>query len=203
MNLFIQESRFRIILFADTDPFLIKNLASGILDCKINACGDAEYQSIINHPKYGDTTHGMYFSIQPALGRLETLHIVKEPSIQRKIEIAKLRAPAFRLLQQHYNEAMIDNIYGFSEFDPFVINYFLKNKIAMEESASYFKHDPEFYTAELSLIVESVIDDRFRLFTICNMWKNKINNCTTQEEIDRLIAPMIQSIRFYGANIDV
>lgn len=203
MNLFIQESRFRIILFADTDPFLINNLASGIIDCKVNTCDDVGYQNIITHPKYGDTTHGMYFQTPPSGGRLDTLYIMQEPSIQRKIELLKLRAPAMRALQKHYNEETVTNLYGFGEFDPFVIKYFLKNKIAMEECASFVKQDPEFLADELSLIVESVIDDRFRLFTVCNMWKNKINQCTTQEDIDRLLLAMLRSLRLIGTDIDV
>jgi hypothetical protein len=98
---------------------------------------------------------------------------------------------------------MVPNLYGFGEFDPFVISQFLKDHVAMSESAELLQQDPDFLASELGLITESVIDDRFRLFTVATMWKNKINKCFTQEDIDKLSLPMMNSFKQTGVQIDV
>lgn len=203
MNLYIQESRYGIVLFADTNPFLVNNIASGILDCKVNSCDDQVYSDIMTHKNYGDTTHGMFFTKTPSLRKIDTMHLKDEPLIRHKIELVKLRAPAFRQLLRYYNEEVIPNLYGFGEFDIFIIDRMLKDKAAMTEYANLLKQDTDFLTSELSLRVESAMDDRFRLFTVCSMWASKINNCTTQDDIDRLMSPMKSSIKIIGTDINV
>jgi len=203
MQFYLEENRYSIILFADTDPFLVNNIVSGIIDCRVRYTTKENYDKIVNHEKYQDLTHGIYLKNGHITdGRIDTLYIANDVSIQRKIELIKLRAPAFRRLLHFYNEMMVPNLYGFGEFDPFVISQFLKDHVAMAESAELLQQDPDFLASELGLIAESVIDDRFRLFTVATMWKNKINKCFTQEDIDRLSLPMMNSFKQTGVKID-
>jgi hypothetical protein len=51
----------------------------------------------------------------------------------------------------------------------------------------------EFAKEELSMIVESVYIDHFRLFTICNFWKKSINQITTIEEMNELLPKIRKS----------
>jgi len=204
MQFYLEENRYNIILFATDDPFLINNVASGIIDCRVRYANKDNYDKIINHPKYQDLTHGIYIKDGYQVdGRVDTLYIATDESVKRKIELIKLRVPAFEKLLSFYNQMMIPNLYGFNEFDPFVINHFLKDPIAIAESAALLQQDPEFLATELALIAESVIDDRFRMFTVATMWKNKINKCFTQTDIDRLTVPMMNSFKQTGVRIDV
>jgi hypothetical protein len=58
---------------------------------------------------------------------------------------------------------------------------------------------PQAARNELEMISESIHIDQFRIFTICNMWKKKINQMQTIEEIDNVIEKIIKS--FYSAGI--
>lgn len=204
MHFYLEENRYNLILFASKDPFLINNVASGILDCSVKWTSETNYEKIINHEKYQNLLHGIFIrSGHRTDCRLDSVYIANEPSIRRKIELIKLRTPAFAALLQYYNEMMVPNLWGFGEFDPFVIHHFLKDPIAIKECADMISQEPDFLEAELRMVTESLLDDRFRLFTVATVWKNKINDCQTQEDINRLMEPMYDSFKQRGVRIDV
>jgi hypothetical protein len=66
------------------------------------------------------------------------------------------------------------------------------------EYAEIMNLTPEFAKQELSMIVNSIAEDRFRIFALCNMWREKINKCYTQADIDKLSDPMLSTFWMAG-----
>lgn len=199
MNFYIEETGFKVIVYAGKNPYLINNLCSGVLNCRVLHCESIGYESIVNHMKFNLPKNGSYFGHNS----LECLPLSEHPRIQNLIKVLNLRAPAFDKLLEHYNQAMISNLWGFGDLDVIAVKQSLTDKLAMSEYAAIMRQDADFATSELSLIVDSIIDDRFRIFSVCSMWKEKINNCFTQEEIDRLMLPMKHSFKASGIRNDV
>ena len=194
MNLYIEENGYRIIVGAGNDPFLINNIASGILNCTIRMCNQHTYTNITTHKNFQDGDTGIMFS---ATG-LETVTLAAFPEVQKLINLIKIRTPAFKKLLELYNMASLPNLYGFGPVDPIIIELALKDPAAISDYAELMNQDADFVKSELSMIVDCIKDDRFRIFTVSTLWKNKINQCQTETEINNLLEPMHKSFHMIG-----
>jgi len=199
MNLYLEENSYKIIVGAGTDPYLINNISSGILDCVIRVCKNIAYDAITSHKNFKNLEDGIYFGPNG----LETISLKDKPRIQNIINLINLRTPAFKQLLELYNQASLPNLYGFGPMDPVVIKHTLSDNVAISEYATVMNLDECFAKSELNMIVESIWDDRFRIFTICNMWKERINQCYTREDIDKLYGPMKNSFNGVGISVNV
>jgi hypothetical protein len=193
MFYYLQDHVANAILLITEDVFLINNIKAGILDCHVytfthrNETVDIIEQH--NNSNYGIKLAGLGVS---------EFSLDEFPDVKRKQELVNIRKPAFELLLHCANTAIAKNQYGFNDQDIDYIQHALKSPTTIAEYAQVMKLNPEFAKEELSMIVDSVFQDRFRIFTVCNMWKEQINKCVTVEEVSNITPLIKDSFVFAG-----
>jgi hypothetical protein len=195
MYYYLEDYSTNAVIFVTSDVHVINNLMSGILDCHRFVVYDDETFKILNE-------HGSKISNDTGIkflkGSIEEFSIDAFPDLKRKQELVKIRAPLFKLLLQHANRFAASNRYGFWYTDEFTIKYALSNPSMIEEYASIMNISADFAKQELTLIVDSILADNFRIFTVCNMWKERINKCNTYEDAEKLRVPIEQTFWLAG-----
>jgi len=196
MLYYLQDHASSFIIFISQNTYLINNLRSGILDCHFYSIEPGptanRIQEYINKE---ENNKGIKFSFNG----LEEFSLDEFPDVQNKQRLIKIRSKAFKVLLDHANAYRSKNIYGFYPADPFVIERALEDQNRINEYAQVMKIDPQAARSELKMIIDSIQIDQFRIFTICNMWKQKINQITTIDESEDIIKKIIKS--FYSAGI--
>lgn len=193
MFYYLQDHIANAILLITEDIFLINNIKAGILDCHVYTFAHRnETVDIIE--QHVDTDYGIKIA---GMG-VSKFSLDEYPDVKRKQELVRVRKPAFESLLHYANTAIAKNQYGFSEYDIGYIQHALTNPVAISEYAHLMKLNAEFAAQELTMIVDSVFQDRFRIFTVCNMWKEQINKCTTADEIADLMPLIKDSFSFAG-----
>jgi hypothetical protein len=195
MFFYLEDYASKAILYAHTDLMLITNLQSGILDIhKRILIGGPTADKIQAHGRLHTNDIGIKFGQNTVVEFL----LDNFPDAKRKQELIKLRAPLFEKLLVQSRLACANNSYGFNVGDDIYIRYALNQSNCINEYAEIMNLSPEFAKQELTMIVNSIADDRFRIFAICNMWKERINKCYTQADIDRLAEPMLSTFWMAG-----
>lgn len=193
MFYYLQDHVANAILLITENVFLINNIKAGILDCHVYSFAHRnETVDIIE--QYNDSNRGIKLA---GLGVSE-FSLDEFPDVKRKQELVNIRKPAFELLLNCADNAIAKNQYGFNDHDIEYIQHALKSSTAIAEYATVMKLNPEFAKEELSMIVDSVFQDRFRIFTVCNMWKEQINKCVTIDEIRNVMSLIKDSFVFAG-----
>jgi hypothetical protein len=190
MFFYLEDHATGIILFIDNDPFIVKNLKSGILDCNIFSFDskDATVTNILDHL---DKESNEGIKLQPF--GLKKFDLTEYPEIKNKIHLLRIRSKAFKILQKKAEIYRSKNCYGFHPADIFSINTALTSQDRIDEYAQVMNINPRLARQELEMISESAHTDQFRIFTVCEMWKSKINKTTTSEEVETLIEIIIPS----------
>jgi len=186
MHYYLEDLASGAILLITPDLFLINNIKSGILDCHRHSLS-SEYVPTINqisqHNKLTTNSTGIRFT---PTGLFE-FSLDEFPEAKQKQYLVKIRLPAFKLLLESANSARSNNRYGFAPGDDLYIKEALNNPTALADYARINNIDVDFAKEELSMIVESIFIDNFRIFSVCNMWKERINKCTTEDEISKIL----------------
>jgi hypothetical protein len=201
MIFYLVDSQNDAILFISDDIFLVNNIKSGILDCERRVLNNDSYfisEQIKNYINSSNDTIG----IKLVSNQIVEFSLKEFPFTIKKKELAQIRKIAFEELLFGARSSRAKNIYGFNLGDEFYIKNALNNNLALEEYASIMKIDTEFAKQELSLIVDSIFLDNFRIFTVSNMLKEKINKCVTREEIEKIL-PIIKNSFWMAGVADV
>jgi hypothetical protein len=196
MIYYLEDHATYAVIFITDDVFLINNIRDGILDChvKVFSTSSSTTETLIAHGQ--KTNNDTAIKITP-IGPREFL-LDNYPELKQKQELVKLRLPAFTALLDSSRKYRVSNQYGFDACDIDAIKYSLDNPIAVAEYARVMDMTPEFAQQELSMIVTSQLQDNFRIFTICDKWKKRINQATTGEEVAALLDPIKQSFWLAG-----
>lgn len=196
MIYYLEDHATYAVLFITEDIFLINNIRDGILDCHVKVFSKSSLttEKLTTHGKKDTNDTGIKMS--PA-GPQE-FSLDKFPEIKQKQELVKLRKPAFDVLLDSSRKYRASNQYGFDSVDASAIRYALGNPSAIAEYSQVMNINPEFAQQELSMIITSLDQDNFRIFTICDMWKNQINQCTSTAEINNLLEPIKSSFWLAG-----
>lgn len=186
------------VLLITEDLFLLNNIRSGILDCYARKFSipkiDQTAAALFAH--CDKTTNDTGMKIVP--GGVFEFPLDDHPEFKRKQELVKLRKTAFEVLLDSASRFRINNTYGFFEHDANAINHALTDPAAVNEYAKVMNATPEFAREELTMIRDSFYQDNFRIFTVCKMWKEKINKCESIDEINTLIPSIKQSFWLSG-----
>lgn len=194
MFYYLEDHVSKNIFFISPNPYLINNLRSGILDCHFFSIDSGEDANrLLKHIKKDENNLGIKFSTNG----LEEFPL--NDILRNKQKLTKIRARAFTVLLNEANVYRSKNIYGFYPSDPFIIKEALTDQNRIYEYVQTMNITEEAARSELNMIIDSIYIDQFRLFTICNMWKKKINKITTIEECENIIKKIIKS--FYSAGI--
>lgn len=189
MHYYLEDFTVNAILLITQDVFLINNLMSGVLDCTRCTLASSNGHTIEKLEVHGyQETNDTGIKFTP--NGLVEFSLDDYPEVRRKQELIKIRKPAFELLLESAKSARSNNMYGFAPGEEFYIKHALDNPNSINEYAQVIGIDPEFAKEELSMIVDSIFLDNFRIFTVCTMWKERINKCNTKEEIDKLLSPI-------------
>jgi hypothetical protein len=194
------------VLFGHQNKHIVVSLGSGILGSQVCFTSDLvavhTILNFVNHPGQMGIQ-----GIAPLKGSSGLKHQVRSPGsfilserpqIVEKINLIKTRRPAIEVLWNSYQTAMALNTHGFFNDISIIIEPNLNNPQRIAEYASVMGISKEFALQELSMISESTKIDNFRLFTMCNYWQMKINDCTTADEINSLIDLIQQSFWSVG-----
>jgi hypothetical protein len=175
-----------IVLFADTDPYLVSNLAEGILNCKLGQypLNDQLSDVLLEYSKTDATFNGI--KIDFIKSQTSNVSLENFPELQYNRQLISLRYIAFKELLHNYKLCLFRSSFGFNDIDALTLNYGVTNEQCISEYARITNATAEFAKSELSLIHESVLQERFRAFTAALEFKKKINNTTTMEEINKL-----------------
>ena len=183
MTYYLEDHASGIIVAASSDLFVITNLKSGIIDCHLKVSSNNDLESIV------DTHKPVFTGVALQKGNDIVYKSVSEfKFIKEKITLAKLRKNCFVELINQVKLSNLKNLTGFDFGDEVYVQYALSNNDALREYASVTGTSEEFAKKELELISKSAIEDRFRIFTVATMIKNKINQVTTTEQATELIA---------------
>jgi hypothetical protein len=183
---YLEDHATGAILFIHRDPYLVSNLKSGILDCYLHVLSNGEITATLLH------THSNPDTILK-MGPDRLVELPMTDLLRKKQEYIKLRAPAFELLLKVSEKYRNKNLYGFHISDMSVIQNALSNQSKLEEYAQVMGIDTTFAKSELSMIVESVYIDQFKIFTVCNLWKQRINTCTDANTMQQYMPLIAQS----------
>ena len=187
----LKEYTLNAILSINQDVYIINNLMSGILDCQRIIIDDATGKLIEKHFVRNNLKKIIaYFPDK----KIKIHDVDHYPDVEKKTKLAALRTPAFEVLLQYYRNATAHNQYGFSDFDVFNIYNAIQKNENVQEYAEIMQQDASFAKNELTLLSQSLLEDNFRIFTVCQLWKKKINKCYTQEQINNVIAQMQNSV---------
>jgi hypothetical protein len=193
MFYYLEDHATGAILFIHQDPYLVSNIKSGILDCYLHVLTNgAVTANILQTHSNPDTV------LKMAPNRLAELPITD--ALRKKIDCIKLRRPAFELLLESSKKYRNKNLYGFHTSDMDVIQHALTNRNKLEDYAQVMGIDVEFAKKELSMIVESVYIDQFKIFTVCNLWKQRINDCNDFDTMQQYM-PLISKSFSLDPNI--
>jgi hypothetical protein len=120
------------------------------------------------------------------------------PDVADKLKFIQLRKPAFEKLLTQYQFVSSVNTFGFGPLDISSVKYALDNPNIIFEYAGILKTTEDFAKQELSMLYNSVMSEQFRIFAVCNYWKDTINKATTKEDIDSIILKIPKSFSLQG-----
>jgi hypothetical protein len=109
-----------------------------------------------------------------------------------------IRKPCFEKLLKCINTYSLSNNIGFQLGDEQIITHALTDNRALEEYAEVQNISSEFAKKELTLISQSVLRDRFRVFTVSTLLKNKINQITNETDVPEILELINKSFTLYG-----
>lgn len=197
MHYYLEDFTVNAILLTTPNILLMNNLMSGVLDCQRHTLLSSNTITIDKLEEHGNCSTsdtGIKFSPN---GLIE-FSLDDYPEVRKKQELIKIRRPAFELLLQCSERARSNNRYGFVMGEEVYIKHALSNPNAIAEYAQVMGMSAEFAKEELSMIVDSIFLDNFRIFTVCNMWKEKINKCQTVDEVTSLLKPISDTFWMAG-----
>lgn len=180
MKFYLEDYSSGAVLLISDDVFLVNNVKSGILDCAVGASDESVITSAIqDHLDKNNTAIGI--SASGELFSLRTFNFVQE-----KIKLVKIRTILYKELLQTLNKHQSINQIGFRAGDDLYIKTALTDPTALAEYASIQGISTEFAGKELKLISESSAKYNFRLFVISSYLKNKINQTTSEEDVEKI-----------------
>lgn len=196
MIYYLEDHATYAVIFITEDLFMINNLRDGILDCHVRVFSTASLttEKLLEHGERATNDTGIKMS---PTGPQE-FSLAEYPALKQKQELIKLRKPAFAALLDSSRKYRVTNQYGFDTADLSAIEYALKDPASVAEYAQIMQMTPEFAHQELSMILTSLLQDNFRIFTVCNMWKSQINQCTTADELNKMLDPIKKTFWIAG-----
>lgn len=189
---YLEDHSSKAILIASNDVFLLGNIRSGILDCylkKIDTVDKKLINLIKSHSNLTPVKKGIRL-INGGIG-LSSISLENFPETKNKYDLIRIRQPAFEILLDEHKNYISRISLGFQKNDYLNIHLALSHRSALEFYAKMTGVGVEFAEQELTLLKDSYLLDYFKLFSLCTMWKKKINNAKLKENIDELI-PLIK-----------
>lgn len=190
MLYYLQDHATSAILFIHENEYLVSNLKSGILDCYLQAMKPSQITvELQQHSAKVDNNTG----IKIVQNGTKEFSLEQYADIASKQKLIKIRKHGFVALLEYAKQYRSKKTYGFYPTDPFVIESALADKYKISEYATIMGVTEDFAKQELRMISESMYTDQFRIFTICNFWKKKINALSTEEEMNLILPEMRKS----------
>lgn len=194
MFYYLEEHVSRCILVISDSIFLINNMRSGLLDCHLKftenkATADHIEKHLLDPKGIGITV----IQDTPSPVSLKNFELTVE-----KLRLAMIRKPCFEKLLKCIDTYSSLNKIGFQHGDEHVITHALKDNRALEEYAEVHNISPEFAKKELTLISQSVLRDKFRVFTVSTLLKNRINQLTDEKDVPEMLELINKSFTLYG-----
>lgn len=184
MRYYLEDSETSAILCISDNLYLIENLRSSVTDCSVRSItSPIESLAIIKHFNKKQYVTG----IKLTKSGIQEFALSDYPVLLKKQQLLDIQKPGLETLLSYADEYRAKNSFGFSITDLESIQYALTNPTRIEEYAQMLNVSTEFALTELTMIHESLQIDRFRVFTVCAMWKKKINQCTTTDEVSQII----------------
>lgn len=175
-------------------PNMTSVMQSGILDCAKRICV-SNANTIAMQNRWLDIQTGprQDTAVRFAPQGFEEFSLTHFPEVANKLNLIKIRQPLFEILFRQHALACCNNAYGFDAVDEIHVAWALADPLRLQEYATIMGMSVEFAQQELSMISHSINADRFRVFALCNLWREKINACTSQEQCDALREPLLKS----------
>jgi hypothetical protein len=186
MFYYLEDHATAAVLFVHQQAYLVSNVKSGILDCYLHTLSDGS-PSVKLLQDHSDPNTVL---------RMSPTGLVELPVtdlLRKKRDLINLRAPAFELLLTSAEKYRNKNLYGFHPTDTVLVQQALSNQHKIKDYAQVMGISEEFAKSELGMIMESVHIDYFKVFTICNLWKQRINSCETPEIMQKYMPLIAQS----------
>lgn len=194
MFYYLEETDSKCVLVISDDIYLINNMASGLLDAAFRTTDNKDLAEKVMTHMSNNTDIG----ISLVKGFPKPVSLRNFDTTAKKLKLAAIRKPCFEKLLKCVRSHTAMNKVGFNNGDEFYIQYALSNKNALDEYAEVLGMDPDFARKELTLISESALRDNFRVFTVSNLIKNKINQMTNESEIPDMIELITKAFTLYG-----
>jgi hypothetical protein len=194
MFYYLEEHTSKCIIVISDDIYLINNISTGLLDCNLKFtenknAADRVAQHLLDPKGIGITIN----QDNPTPVSLKNFESTVE-----KLRLAMIRKPCFEKLLKCINTYSLSNNIGFQLGDEQIITYALTDNRALEEYAEVQNISSEFAKKELTLISQSVLRDRFRVFTVSTLLKNKINQITNETDVPEILELINKSFTLYG-----
>jgi hypothetical protein len=195
MFYYLEDHSSSIILAINSNPYAIKNLKSGILDCNLFSFTkkDATVDKVIQHLSI-ESNKGIKLS-PPDFSYID---LTNYQHIKDKVFLCRIRLKALLHLLQQAEKYRNYNSIGFHPIDYVAISWALDYQERIGEYAEIMDINADFAKQELELFQKTLYIDNFRIFVICEMWKKKINQSFTLEEIDDIIENISNSFQKSG-----
>ena len=174
MMLILEDTVTQLPVYVTDNIFVAQCLRTGILDLMLYDAGDDRRIAMLKRVLEDSRGAVTWKETQIDL----SLH----PSTAEKARLAAVRGPLFRYLIERADDYRTRNRFGYSEHDMLAIARALEDHAAVGEYARITNVTPEFAQQELSIILESKTKDDFKVFTICELWRRRINQCDTLEQ---------------------
>lgn len=190
--IFVLEDTATILpIFVTENVFVAQCLRTGIFDLKMYSF-DRKDQKFLMLKKILEDSGGKFSMKQGSVD------LSQYPSTAEKARLAAIRGPVFQFLIDCADEYRSRNRFGYGEHDMLAIARALEDPKAIEDYAQITGVEPAFAQQELALILETKTKDDFKIFTMCEMWRLKINACTTAEETTALREQIKTGFRMPG-----
>jgi hypothetical protein len=199
MHYYLEDERSRAVIFISDNIFLVNNIKSGIIDCNLFVFDQYTdtVKQIEEHLKLGNDSIGIKIGpTGPIKFSLENL-----PEVKSRQRLARLRKPLYENLLANAKKSTARSYFGFNIGDEVYIKNALTDDNAISEYASVIGLDPQVAKDELTMLVDSMFQEKFRTFTLCTKWKEQINKVETSDEAARLL-PLITKSFFISSILD-
>jgi hypothetical protein len=178
MMLILEDTITQLPVYVTDNVFVAQCLRTGILDLALYDTEDPKHAMMIR--KVLEDSRGA------STVKNGPLDLSRHPTTGEKARLAAIRGPVFRYLIERADDYRVRNRFGYSEHDMLAVARALDDPKAIADYARITGVGELFAREELQLMLETKTKDDFKVFTICEMWRRRINECTAHEQADKL-----------------
>jgi hypothetical protein len=178
MMLILEDTITQLPVYVTDNVFVAQCLRTGILDLMLYDAEDVSQATVLRK-----VLEGSQGAITVKNGHVD---LSQHAATAEKARLAAVRGPVFRYLIERADDYRSRNRFGYGEHDMLAIARALEDPTAIADYARITGVNELFAREELQLMLETKTKDDFKIFTICEMWRRRINECTAHEQADKL-----------------